>query len=291
MKKLILIAGMLALINVTRAVTIDVLIVYDNKASEHLSEQNISKAIFATNLINKINIPMKNSGIEAKFNLVHQTQINYDNVAGNDGTNMSQDLRYLSKNAQVKSLREKYKADMVQMVIDIDRYKSGGWQSGIARGICSYSTGEIAESCSRDNAFSVVSIQDIEESNIAGTSIHELGHNLGTNHAREQGGSAQGPFEPYGYGYYFTGNDDKDYYTIMAYRSYTYGRYSAPMFSTPCEVFQGVKVGKENFADNVRVLNQTVGMVANYFGAKQTHNLPANNCEKFVDSIFRDGFE
>lgn len=275
-------------LTMVKAVTIDVLVVYDNKSMDYLQANNLSPAVFAADVVNKINIPIRNSGLNANFRLAHQTNIDYDNVAGTDGTNMRADLQYIKQDATVRNLRAQYNADLVQLIINLNRPQYGSWVSGIGSTLCYYSDGRISESCSKKSAFSVASIQDVANSNIAGTSIHEIGHNLGAGHAREQGDGAQKPFEPYGYGYYFTGNNERKYNTIMAYSQ---NSYDAPIFSTPCETYQGVAVGKADYADNVRVLNETIGMVASYLGARQTHTPPVNNCDKVAGSIFRDGFE
>lgn len=288
MKKILSALTALLLSSFTHAVTIDIMVVYDNKAKQHLAEQNISEQLFANGLINKITIPVRNGGMDVQFRLVHHMSINYDNVAGTDGRNMRQDLANIKNNAMVKNARAQHNADLVHLVIDINRPRFGSWVAGIASTPCYFSNLQIAASCSRDHAYSVGSIQDLESSSIARTMIHEIGHNLGADHAREQDPNAFPPFEPYGFGYYFNGTDGQKYNTIMAYRNSSRG---APYFSSPCNTYQGTAVGRANYADNVRALQQTVGIVANYFGSTQSYTIPSSECSVSSEILLRDSFE
>lgn len=271
MKKTLITVALLTLASFAKALTIDVMVVYDNQAMRYLDKHKISPKLYAVDLINKINTPFRNSGIEVKYRLAHSMSLPYNNVAGRDGMRMVEDLTYITNHQQVKEIRRQKQADLVHFVVDIDHPRYGSWMAGIAYEPCFFN-GKINVSCSRKYAYSVSSIQDTHYSSIAGSSAHEIGHNLGAGHARNPNKEEHNIFQPYGYGYYFTSRKGYDYHTVMAYtRS---GSRRAPYFSTPCKTYKGEVVGKTNYADNRQAILRTMGMVANYYGPKQDYEIP-----------------
>ena len=95
------------------------------------------------------------------------------------------------------------------------------------------------------------------------TFVHELSHNMGSSHDRENA-SYQGRF-PFSYGY----NADGQYGTIMSYSVAELGLFSNPGISCldqPC----GIGVEQENPADNALSLNNSVTSVAGFM--KSTHS-------------------
>lgn len=282
MKKTLIAIALSTSIPFANAVTIDIMVVYDQPAIRYLASNGISSKLYAADLINKINTPFKNSGIDVKYRLAHSTTVNYSNVAGTNGMNMNADLRYITANEQIKQLRQQYQADLVHFVVNIDHPRYGSWMSGIAYEPC-MSAGQVDVACSRKYAYSVSSIQDTHYSSIAGSSSHEIGHNLGAGHARNPNMNETATFEPYGYGYYFTSSKGYDYHTVMAYSRN--GSRRAPYFSTPCKTYKGQKVGIANIADNRRAIQQTMGIVANYYGSQQHYDIPLSySCQTTVQT-------
>jgi hypothetical protein len=96
------------------------------------------------------------------------------------------------------------------------------------------------------------------------TFAHEIGHNLGCAHDRENSSSA-GVF-PHSYGYRFTGGDNRTYRTIMAYQP----GISVPYFSNPrlthptAQRPLGIAPGLVGEADNAASINRTAHFVAAY---------------------------
>lgn len=90
---------------------------------------------------------------------------------------------------------------------------------------------------------------------------HELGHNLGAFHDREN--SSGIPIYPYAYGWRFYGNSATQFTTIMAYAP---GQ-AIDYVSNPNVYYDGQPTGVADWADNVRVFNQTLAVVEAAMGA------------------------
>lgn len=87
---------------------------------------------------------------------------------------------------------------------------------------------------------------------------HELGHNMGSHHNPENGGTAT---FPYSYGHYVNAS----YRTVMSYVDpCTAGCTRVAYFSNPEVIFNGVPTGIDNARDNARSINNTADSIANY---------------------------
>ncbi len=164
---------------------VDIMVVYSNDA--------LSDAGGAAEVNNLIALGMafgndahSNTGSEVLLNLVHSQQINYDG-SNSRSTDLSR-LRGTSDGYMddVHSLRDTYGADFV--VLMVGDYSSDG---GIA-----YVLG--TTSGSAPYAFSVVTLPAFDSY----TPVHEIGHNMGLSHAKDQNYQA-GPTNWYADGYGF----------------------------------------------------------------------------------------
>ncbi len=96
------------------------------------------------------------------------------------------------------------------------------------------------------------------------TFAHEIGHNLGCAHDRENS-TGPGAFS-YSYGYRFPGADNATYRTVMAYRPGT----GVPYFSNPRIVEPmarrplGIDAGLPGEADNASTINHAAYAIASY---------------------------
>jgi len=88
------------------------------------------------------------------------------------------------------------------------------------------------------------------------TLVHELGHNLGSQHDRDN--ASGGSFQPFSYGYRFTGKSGQEWRTVMAYAP---GE-EIPLFSSPLLNYDGHAAGVENSEDNVTSLELAAPTVA-----------------------------
>ena len=91
------------------------------------------------------------------------------------------------------------------------------------------------------------------------TFAHEVGHNRGCAHNRENA-SIDGAY-PYAYGHRFTGDDGVDYRTVMSYDSDPPGITRIPIFSNPVMEYAGeptgVPIGEPGESHCAHVHNQT----------------------------------
>ena len=227
---------------------IDIMVLYTASATagaggEMAMLSRIDKAIA------EANNAFLNSQINAKVNLVHAQQINYTE-SGDMGTDLGRIQNttdgYLD---DVAALRSTYKADLVSLVVE---------QAGSIAGIGYVMTA--AQPWFKDWAFTVVGRVYTGSYN---TLAHEVGHNLGCAHDR-QNSSSQAAY-PYSYGYRFTGSNGIQYRTIMAYAPGT----PINNYSNPNVMYMGVPTGipdgQPNSADNARTINQTAPIAEAFF--------------------------
>jgi len=98
------------------------------------------------------------------------------------------------------------------------------------------------------------------------TSIHEMGHNLGMRHDRENNSSGTSLY-PYGLGWRWYGNSGTQWRSVMAYAPGT----RTPYYSNPDELYDGVPTGNDT-SNNARVFRNTKHIIAFY--SEILHNLP-----------------
>ena len=188
-----------------------------------------------------------NSLIPVTLNLVYRGEVTYTE-SGNSGTDLTR-LQSPSDGHMdaVHSIRDQYGADMVCLFTET-------MQSGYA------GLGYLMTSVSTN--FSSYAFSVIRRTYATGnhTFAHELGHNMGCIHDR-QNSSSQGAYD-YSYGYRFVGNDNVTYRTVMAYSPGT----RIPYFSNPNVNYQGVATGvaagATNSANNAASISNTVPTVS-----------------------------
>jgi hypothetical protein len=90
--------------------------------------------------------------------------------------------------------------------------------------------------------------------------VHEIGHNFGCRHDRENNSGS--PLYPYAYGWRFTAANGTQFRSVMAYDP---GE-GVPYFSNPDVTYMGVPTGipsgQTNQSDNARVIRNTLAAVA-----------------------------
>jgi len=209
--------------------------------------------MFAVDAVARMNQAAANSNVNLTFRLVRAAEVSYTH------SNMSTDLSMLRTGSgnlsAVHSWRNTFGADLIVMLVDTG---SASGTVGMGYLLTTYS-GE------PDYAFSVSAIRSVD---ISHTMTHEIGHNLGCDHSKDQR-SDPGPntyLNTYSAGWYFTGTNATKYHTIMAYSNDGYGNtyVEAPLFSTPLESYQGTVAGNAVNGDNSRNIHETMDVVAAY---------------------------
>ncbi|MFO7313162.1 M12 family metallo-peptidase [Rhodothermus marinus] len=201
-----------------------------------------------------------------KLELVHKQSFSF--TVQNIPTD---DVERLAGNAQARTLRDQYQADVVVLLID-DNEGSGGWSTtlGVAGAIPHGSSGETIVNVSEVNqkAYAIVKVSYASGGRY--TLAHEIGHIQGAQHHPDDGVDPQGI--PYARGHRFSAYSctpdcrTRYYATIMAYpwsysSPYTYTRIR--YFSNPNVSYQGVATGRPD-RNNARVLRETADVVADF---------------------------
>jgi hypothetical protein len=235
--------------------TIDVMIVFDSTAKSWV-DSNGGMNMFAVDAVARMNQSTANSNVNLTFRLVRAAEVSYTH------SSMSTDLSMLRNGSgnlsAVHSWRNTFGADLVVMLVDTG---SASGTVGMGYMLTTYSGDP-------DYAYSVCAIRSVD---ISHTMTHEVGHNLGCDHSKDQR-SDPGPntyLNTYSAGWYFTGTNGTPYNTIMAYSSDGYGNtyVEAPLFSTPLESYQGTVAGNAANGDNSRNIRETMDIVAAYLSS------------------------
>ncbi|MBK7919768.1 MAG: Ig-like domain repeat protein [Chloroflexi bacterium] len=234
---------------------VDVMVAYTAAARQAAGGTN---AIIATiNLaVSETNQGYNNSGINFDMRLVHAVEISYSET----GDYLTDINRLTNANDgymdNVHTLRDSYKADVVSLIVNSMTAACGaGWLMGTP-----------------DVSFAPWAFNVIKRSCATGfyTFAHEIGHNMGSHHDRANSGGGGGAYS-YSYGYQAP---NRAFRTIMAYNcSGDCPRINH--WSNPNVYVGGQPTGKPegdpNSADNVRSLNNTAYVVANF---RSTDNIP-----------------
>ena len=187
--------------------------------------------------IDAANTAYNNSGVASRARLVHRTWTN-DNESGTWDDILN---RLTSTNDgamdEIHSLRNTYRADFCVLLINRGEYCGLGWcTSDDTKAFCIVNWG-----CSADNW----------------SMAHEMGHNQGCDHDRQNSGGGCTNYS-YGYGFRWYGNSGNQYRSVMAYAP---GQRVAH-FSNPSVTFDGVATGVASggsAANNTAVINDRRG--------------------------------
>ncbi len=232
--------------------TITILIAYTSAAANWSSanETNINTTISA--LMSKSQTALDNSNTSINLQLVHSLQVDYTEQ---DSAQDLYNLQFTDDGFMdtIHDLRDEYGADLVMLLGEFE------FTGGLAF-LLTTTSGD------PEWAFSLTRIQ---QASWTYTVIHEIGHNMGCDHHKEQNEFAGPGLFPYSAGWRWTGNDEVTYTTIMTYQEGEYWEDSITSqgigyFSDPDILFQGLPTGDINNANNARTLREIKGVVAAY---------------------------
>lgn len=236
---------------------IDVLIMYTT-ATKNFLGGDAQAQVFAQQAIDASNTAYINSKIRQRVRLVSAQEFVYTETAS-----AQTDLSNFRANPTVQGLRDSTNADLAAMLGEIAGACGVGYLIGPATGNPNNGFTVTARSCAVGNL----------------TFAHEIGHNMGSHHNPENGGSA---VFPYSYGHYVNGS----YRTVMSYVDpCTSGCTRRPYFSNPNVVFAGVPTGIVNARDNARSINNTADVISNYQFSGSSIMLSSLNAGERINRI------
>lgn len=224
---------------------IDVMVLYTPAARNWAGGTSAIEAL-AHAAIDAANNAYNNSQINTQVRLVYLGETNYTE-SGSFGTDLSR-LRAVNDGHmdEAHPLRNQYGADLVALL------NNTSGSCGIAYLMTNLSTGFAS------NAFSVTRAS-CAVGNL--TFAHELGHNMGSHHDRDNAGNA---LFPYSYGHRWTTTGGSLRRSVMAYAPGT----RVPHFSNPDVLNGGVPTGiaypHPQSADNALSINNASWTVANF---------------------------
>ncbi|MDG5767304.1 zinc-dependent metalloprotease family protein [Balneolales bacterium ANBcel1] len=246
-------------------VPIDLLIVYTGSARTWAEENEGSIELVISEMMNRSNEALENSltGIELRVVHTHETSFEEDGndsagdlrriTASRDFNPFEEPQNYSGYMLNVHDLRDEYGADLVAMLADVEDVGGIAWLMLDMAG-------------APQLGFSVNRIQQMSSTY---TFVHEIGHNLGNAHSRDQNGSPAGPFGGlfnYSAGFRFSDATDSSFATVMTYaegRSQTIGHFSNPEVPFRGE-YTGTYSDSIGPADNVRSMRLSRHVVSQY---------------------------
>jgi hypothetical protein len=234
-----------------QAVTVDLLVTYDDATNRHFNGQ-VDAAM--QNWVSQINGIYRNSQIDVQLRLAGTM---YYNIGGAD---MGQVLGAIRVDGNIARKRDEVGADLVTQL-----HSTGNCGLGYV-------------AVSRDWAFNVVG-----PGCGAQVMAHELGHNMGLSHSRKQGDQGGARFR-YGLGH----GVDGAFATTMAYPG-VFNTNWVPSFSNPrnwCNGMPcGVSAGQSNEADATSAINNVRNELAGFKPERQAtaYVLKNQNSGKCLD--------
>ena len=220
------------------ASVIDVLMLY-TPAARTIRGGTAPIEALVSQIISDTNTAFGRSGVATRVRLVGVREFGLA-----ESSQMSSDLAAVRSSPEARALRDATRADLVQLLV------SSSDQSSCGLGYLLTSL-----DATTFDAYSVADAACAAQY----TPTHEMGHNMGSHHAPEDG--ASGALFPYSYGYK---DPARGFRTIMAYACVGGGSCGRiPNFSNPAVPHNGAPTGTST-QNNARSINEAALTVANF---------------------------
>jgi len=191
----------------------------------------------AAQVISDSNTIFARSGVATQFRLIGTTEFDFVETV-----DMQLDLERLINSSAARSLRDGARADVVQLLVSSPQSPSCG-------------VGALLTSLASDfDAFSVADVACLAQY----TPTHEMGHNMGSHHAPEDG--AGGALFPYSYGFK---DPARGFRTVMAYACVSADCPRIANFSNPAVTHNGGATGSAA-QNNALSISNAAATVANW---------------------------
>jgi len=232
--------------------TVDVMIVYTPAANDWADANAGSIDFVISQALARAQLTLDNSNTLINLNLAHSGEINYT-----ESGDLWTDIMGLTEGTDGFELahqwRDQYGADLVTMFSVFDGSGGMAWLLNDEEG-------------RPDLGFSIARVQQAHFSYIY---IHEIGHNMGAHHHKEQNVEPGPGLFDYSAGWRWTDSDSNNYCTVMTYE---YGMFFedgkdhlvVPHFSNPEIYLNGSPTGHASDGDNARTLREVREVIAAY---------------------------
>lgn len=234
---------------------IDVMVLYTPAAKQWSANNDGGINNTITKIITQSNLLSDNSNIQVSFNLVHSVEVDYVE-SGSFSTDLNRltysDDGYMD---EIHEVRDQYGADLVALL------EANGDAGGLAWRLNSTSGRS-------EYAFSITLIR---QSVTSYSAIHEMGHNMGLGHHKQQSVSPGPGLFPYSAGWRWKGTNERMYCSVMTYNSGSYfpdgiSATRTPYFSNPNINYMGYPTGHPTEGDAARSIREMKHIIAAYRG-------------------------
>ncbi|GAA5442374.1 hypothetical protein Misp06_00548 [Microbulbifer sp. NBRC 101763] len=253
------------------AETIKIAVWYTDPAAQHTGDISV----MVDNLISTSNRIYENNGLDIQLELVDSREYSKDDLLINranldefsglaeyfaqDSTPTYDEITQVAP-GPVGVQRQLFEADMVALLGKGEEVWENGRFQGTRCGVAWSGIGSdgVMHPSAKRLAYSLTAV-DCGGTDL--TFIHELGHNMGLTHSRQQGDTSGGVYY-WGLGY----GVNNSFSTIMAYPS-AFGRGAVRLdtFSDPDKICSGFPCGQRDRADAHRALGPIIDDVAGYY--------------------------
>ena len=250
---------------------LDILVLYTAEAARTWAPLGGARAS-VRNAVDYLNMVLRNGRIDLQARAVHIAQAPevLDRVGRDGVTAFGRNLlARLRASGEVAALRIRHKADIVHLFSGESTRVLGS--AGIAGLLM---RGDTAASFS-PNAHSYTVIDDLT----AKTFAHEVGHNLGANHAPDNAGPPGEAVTPYAFGHVYA-TRRAGHGTAM-----TYAAHVEPWFSSTRIAPAGYRIGIAGQRDNERALRETAALASRFGDSLVTPGTPNAPSDVRVEAL------